>query len=123
MWETHWERLCALLDDEALDQVCEDLGLDYRLGCFGFTILLSAAAAAPGVVVVVVVVGGSISRGHDWSGGRHPPLSTGNTGAKKSATWTQLLLPPLPPPCSCCTNTQSMQGCSLMFHKCLGRDF
>lgn len=130
--ETHWERLCALLDDEALDQVCEDVGLDYRLGCFGFSIESPAVVvAAADLVVVVVVVGSSISRGHDWSDGRHPVLSTGNTGAKFSHLDPAATPPtPTPPPAStppllllqpdsCCTNTQSMQRCSLMFQNVL----
>lgn len=72
---THRERLGAFLDDEALDQVGEDVGLDYCLGRFALSVVLAAAAAAAAVVAVVVVVGVSISRGHDWSNGRHPPLN------------------------------------------------
>lgn len=61
------------------------MGLDYCLGRFALSVVLAAAAAA---AVVAVVVGVSISRGHDWSNGRRPPLSTVNTSDKHTANST-----------------------------------
>lgn len=40
---THWERLGALLDDKAFDDMCEDLGLDDGLGRFVLPVLRRAA--------------------------------------------------------------------------------
>lgn len=40
---THGERLGALLDDKAFDDMCEDLGLDDGLGRFVLSVLRRAA--------------------------------------------------------------------------------
>lgn len=40
---THGERLSSFLDDKALDDMCEDLGLDDGLGRFVLSVLRRAA--------------------------------------------------------------------------------
>lgn len=88
---THRERLRTLLDNEAFDQMGEDVGFDYGLGWFALSIVLAAVSV-------------SIPRGHDWSNGRPSPVNTSSMANSTNADHLDLVTN------SCCSDTQSMQS-------------